>query len=67
MSRLSGVVQVFSRQVYGQRLIYPANRVAELLAQLAGVKTFNQAQLKAIRELGLDIEQLQDPAGRIAK
>lgn len=63
--KLEGVVQVFQRQVYGRSAVYPANRPAELLAELAGVKTFNIAQLRAIRELGLTVQQVADPQGGI--
>jgi hypothetical protein len=66
MSALSGVVQVFQRQVYGQPKVYPANHAADLLASIAGVKTFNNQQLQTIRELGLTIEQVKDPQGAIA-
>ncbi len=65
MSRLEGSVQVFSRQVYGQRLIYPACATAQRLADLAGVKSFNSWQLAKIRELGLSIDQVPDPKGAI--
>jgi hypothetical protein len=63
--KLTGTVEVFQRQVYGRPAVYPANRPAELLAELAGVKTFNVAQLRAIRELGLTVEQVPDPVGWI--
>lgn len=59
--KLSGVVEVFARNVYGKQAIYPLNRTAELLAELAGVKTFQPQHLRAIRELGLEIQQFPDP------
>lgn len=65
MSRPEIVVQVFTRQVYGQPKVYPFNRPAEQLAELAGVKTFSNAQLKQIRAIGFQIEQVEDPKGVI--
>lgn len=59
------VVQVFMRSTYGQQRVYPANRVAEQLAAFAGVKTFSNPQLRQIRDMGLVIEQVQDPKGVI--
>lgn len=65
MSAVAGPVQVFTRQVYGQPKVYPFNRLAEQLAELAGVKTFSNAQVKQIRAMGFTVEQVQDPALRI--
>lgn len=59
------VVQVFMRSTYGQPRVYPANRVAEQLASFAGVKTFNNQQLQQIRQMGLVVEQVPDPAMQV--
>lgn len=57
----SQVVQVFSRRVYGVQKVYPANAAAQVAAQLVGAKTFNGAQLELLRDLGIRVEQVQDP------
>lgn len=58
----AGTVQVFVRQVYGRPLIYPANPAAQVAAQLAGVKTFSAVQLELLRDLGLEVQRLEDPS-----
>lgn len=40
------------KKIYGNDVIYPACERAELLAQLAGTKTFTEAAIKTIKALG---------------
>jgi hypothetical protein len=59
------VLQVFSRNVFGVKRIYPANAVARVAAQLVGVQTFNKDQLGLLGVLGFQVEQVVDPASVI--
>lgn len=54
------IVQVKVRNVYGAPKIYPANAAAELFAQLAGIKTFNNHQLNLVRALGHEVQLVPD-------
>jgi hypothetical protein len=36
------------RSVYGKTLAYPANELADMLADVAGIKTFTRAKLNTI-------------------
>jgi hypothetical protein len=42
--------------VYGNRLIYPINNSAILLAKLMGRKTFNRDHVKDFQKLGFQVE-----------
>lgn len=59
------IVQVFTKQVYGQPMVYPANREARLFAQLIGAKTFNDSQLRLIKDLGCQIERVFEPETKL--
>lgn len=50
------LVQVEVRNVYGVTRYYPANMIADVLAQLIGQKTFSEAHLSLIRRLGYRVE-----------
>jgi hypothetical protein len=52
------VVAVEVRNVYGLDKIYPANRPAELFAQLAGTKTLSPADLLTIQALGFEVAEI---------
>lgn len=45
------------RNVYGNEMIYPANRQAELFANLAGKKTLSQSDLSLITQLGFVVQE----------
>ena len=51
-------VQVIAKHVYGQERIYPINDNAKSLLALTGLKTFNKDNIKAILNLGYDVEYL---------
>lgn len=55
---MNEIVQVEVRSVYGCDRIYPANDAAVTLAALAGKRTFSDADLKLIRELGFRVEEV---------
>ncbi len=46
------------KSVYGNELIYPACKTAELFSKLLGKKTFNRQNLHWIELLGYTIEQV---------
>ena len=54
------------RNVYGNDLTYPACDESRLLARLTGSKTFTRAHLATIRELGYEITETCEHAGRRA-
>jgi hypothetical protein len=43
------------RTVYGRRTYYPANRLAQQLADLAGTATLTPAAIEKIREMGIKV------------
>ena len=51
-------VQVMAKHVYGQKRIYPINDNAKSLLKLTGLKTFKEANIKDILNLGYDVEFL---------
>ena len=44
------------RSVYGNELIYPANKTAELFAKITGNKTISRAVIEHIKELGFEVK-----------
>lgn len=62
---VSRTIRVTPREVYGNTLIYPACQVSELLAKLAGRKTFTRGDLKTIQALGYSIELKYPAAVRV--
>lgn len=52
------VVKVEVRNVYGNEIIYPANRQAELFTKIAGKKTLNGIDLVNIKALGFAVEEV---------
>ena len=49
------LIHVEIKNVYGRELIYPINKSAQLLAELAGKKTFDRKDMKIMKEIGFDI------------
>jgi hypothetical protein len=49
------IVQVTVRNVYGKETVYPANSLAEKLANLSGKKTFTHRDLGLIESMGFVI------------
>lgn len=43
-------------KAYGRKLLYPANRNAELFAKLLGAKSFTADQVQAIEGLGYVVQ-----------
>lgn len=54
MSALASIL-VESRSVYGEWKYYPANRAAEVLAEIAGTKTLSERVLRAAQDLGHEV------------
>lgn len=48
-------ITVSVRDVYGQRLVYPACDTAINLARLTGKKTFSASDIATIKKLGYEI------------
>jgi|TARA_A200000159_G_scaffold148517_1_gene156319 hypothetical protein len=61
---IKGIV-VKQKSVYGEDKIYPVCEHAQMLAELAGTKTFTPRAIKLIKNMGIDIllEELK-PAHR---
>jgi len=55
---MSKSVQIEVKSVYGVELIYPANDEAKLFTSLSGKKTLSRQDLKIIKALGFDVEQV---------
>lgn len=54
-------VIVFRRNVYGNVLTYPHNEEASRLAELVGARTLNDRHLALARELGIEVQFVEDP------
>ena len=55
------VLEVYIQHVFGKPLIYPANRTAKLFLALTNAKTFNQADLNTIKQLGYEVKTVLNP------
>jgi len=53
------------KNVYGTEMIYPANSVAQIFADIARQKTLSRETLKLAKALGYEI-QVQQPALELA-
>ncbi len=53
-------IQVKIKNVYGTEKIYPVCEQAKLFAQLAGQKTLTTREINLIKQLGYEIEVVQD-------
>jgi hypothetical protein len=53
------------KNVYGNEMIYPANSVAQIFADIARQKTLSRDTLKLAQSLGYKIE-VQQPALKLA-
>lgn len=48
-------IEVETRSVYGNTLIYPANDAAKAVTRIAGTKTLTPAALKELRNIGCEV------------
>lgn len=53
---LTCAVQVRSK--YGRDLIYPVNETAKALCALTGKRTFDTGDIRIIKQLGYDVEEV---------
>lgn len=53
------ILQIYIKEVYGKRTIYPVNEQAKLLAQITGTKTLSIGTINLAQKLGLTFEILQ--------
>jgi len=58
-------LMVTIKNVYGTEMIYPANSVAQIFADIARQKTLSRETLKLAKALGYEI-QVQQPALKLA-
>lgn len=54
-------ILVYVRMVYGKLLFYPANDVAQVFADLAGVKSLSGREVSLAMRLGYFMFQVPDP------
>jgi hypothetical protein len=54
-------VKLTVRSQYGSNALYPANKTAEVFAQLLGTKTITQEKLRIILLLGYHVTYVHDP------
>ena len=55
-------IQVITRNVYGNRVIYPHCDTAKHFARIAGTKTLTIAALQQIKNLGFEIVEHHESA-----
>jgi hypothetical protein len=55
-------IEIISRQVYGNRVIYPHCATARNFARIAGTKTLTLAALQQIKNLGFEIVEHHESA-----
>ena len=58
-------VKVIEKNVYGKILLYPFNETAAKFAKLLKVKTFTDAQLHAIDDLGYNVTNVTPKADMV--
>lgn len=61
------IVQLQLRSAYGQDRVYPKNITAFAFCALTGRKTFSDADLKVIRELGFELEWVPQTLERFSE
>lgn len=54
--------EVYVRHVYGRPLMYPANEIAKIFADLAGVKSLSAREVGLMMRLGYGVFEVKDPA-----
>ena len=52
------IIAIEVKKVYGVEMIYPANAVADVFAELAGKKTLSKVDMKLIKSLGYEVMQV---------
>ena len=52
-----GTLEVTTKNVYGNKLIYPINATAKKFAYLTNTKTISESTLKVAESLGFEIEK----------
>lgn len=64
---MNRTIQVYVRHVYGVPTTYPACKLAQGLAGLAGTRTLTLQALRQIEAMGFAIEQVIDPATKVRR
>ena len=58
-------IQFYTKNVYGNQLIYPTGQHAAALMNLTGRKTITELDLRTLNSMGITVEQVEDPAATI--
>ena len=51
-------ITVYTKNVYGNNLIYPIGNLAHSFIKLTGTKTLSKYHLNIIRSMGIEVEQV---------
>ena len=55
---MDNIIEVEVRNVYGNKLVYPANELARKFAKLLGVKSFSRNHVIDMKALGYTVGQV---------
>jgi hypothetical protein len=55
---MDNIIEVEVRNVYGNKLVYPANELAHKFAKLLGTKTFNRETILGLKDMGYVVGQV---------
>ena len=51
-------ITVYTKNIYGNNLIYPIGNLAHKFTKLTGKKSFSKYDLNIIRSMGIQVEQV---------
>lgn len=51
-------ITVYTKNVYGNNLVYPIGNLAHSFTKLTGTKTLSKYHLNIIKSMGIEIEQV---------
>ena len=55
---MDNIIEVEVRNVYGNKLVYPANELAHKFAKLLNTKTFNRQTILGLKDMGYVVGQV---------
>lgn len=58
-------ITIYTRNVYGQQLIYPVGDGADAVCRLTHKKTLDEYDIAALKDLGHETAQVPDPKSLI--
>lgn len=53
-------IKILVKSVFGREMIYPANEIAGLFCKLLKQESLTRTNLKLIKELGYEVEQVKE-------